>query len=110
MTPRFVLAVAANREVRRLRERSKELDQALRVRLAHLTAVLALKAGPSKRVPGFGQEPRDEVGGRREVRHPDIVVVQSRRVFLADAARRTSHRAEAQALVPLAWCAESDDA
>src|SRR5690242_18149211 len=61
MTPRFILAVAAHREVRRLRERREKPDETLRVRLAHLAQIVALIAGPALQVPRFGQRPRNEV-------------------------------------------------
>src|SRR5581483_2146298 len=46
---------------------------------------------------------------RREVREPDIVVVEPREVRFWDAARGPAHGSDPQALVPPARCAESHD-
>src|SRR6185503_16493652 len=90
MAASLVFAVAADGKVRLVRQRSKQAEQALGGRRLHFAAV-----GLGHAVPVL-QSAGDELRARREVRKPQVVVVQLGVVVLAHAARGAAYGAEAQ--------------
>src|SRR5262249_14803798 len=110
VAPRLVFAVAADAEVGLLRQRGEEREQALRRRRAHLGAEAPRELRPARVAPRFRDRPRQERAARREVRRPQIVVVEPRVIRFPDAARRTPHRAEPQSFAACARRPQPDDA
>src|SRR5262245_11699956 len=110
VAPRFVFAIAAHADVRLPRQRGQERKQPLRLRLAHLGAVLSRERRPARVGPRVGLRPCNERRGRRQLGQPDVVVVEPRVVLLLHASRRTADRADPQAFITRARRSEANDA
>src|ERR1700741_752858 len=98
----LVLAIAADRKIRVVRQLGEKLEQALGGRRLHLPPIPLHESLP---VPVSAS---DELRARRQVRQPDIVEVEARIVRLLHAARRPPHGAKAQALAARARATETD--
>src|SRR5574341_953930 len=107
---RLVLAIAADREVRMMRQRGKQLGQAPRRGGFHFLEITTRKLSPALVRPGLSDRPSEERFARREIRQPEVVVIAPREIRLAHAARRAPHGAEARALAFGARATEPDDA
>ena len=108
MTTRLVLAIAADREVGPVRQRSQRVENVTGVRLLHLSAVT-----PDERLPRTfrvaGESDRNKLRTRRQIRKPDVVPVVRRLARARNTARRTPHSADAHAFITNAGSAQSDD-
>src|SRR5689334_18666443 len=108
VTAGFIFAIAANRQVRVVRESRQQIKRPPRHRQIHLRfegANKALPFGCRDRSQGLRHQLR--AGGK--VRIPDIEPVVGRKAFLANAARRTPHRADPKPFVRMAGFTETDD-
>src|SRR5581483_6484940 len=110
MAATLVLAVAADGEVGVMRQRRERRDVVSRIRDAHLAAIAPREGFPSRRRERLGHHPAEQLEARREVREPNVVVIELRVIALLHAARRLAHGAEPQALAFLARRAQTDDA
>src|SRR5688572_17303863 len=109
MTPRFVLAVAANRKIGFRRKRSEQSDQPAGFRPLHLLPVALRIPRPALLGERLRQRPRDKRPAGSEIGKPEIEIVLSRVALLADAPRRPSHRAKPQSFVAEPRASESNN-
>src|SRR6478672_6036273 len=104
----FVFAVAADRQVCVMRESRHEIKRPPRRWHIHLRFEGADEAFP------FGSRDRSQglryqLGAGGEVGIPDVEPIVGRIAFLANAARRTPHRADPNSLVRMAGFTQADD-
>src|SRR5690349_3965729 len=97
MATRLVLAIAANGEIRLVRQRGEQIKHAAVIGPRHFGTIT-----PRKCRPLAGRMTRQGefygVRGRCEVRQPDVVPVARREPRLRNAARRPPHRPNSQSL------------
>jgi hypothetical protein len=104
----LVLAVAAQREIRMTRQRCQQVQFPAPIGLAHLPSELPPECGPRSFV-SRSQRFFHQFSAWRQVREPDIIVVESAEVGLSNPTRRPPHRAEPQTFSSLSRRAKSDD-
>ena len=106
----LVFAVAADREVRMVRQLRQHLGRMARVRPRHLAATYFFaKLRPLRR--RLRRQPQlHRLQARRQGREPHVVIVALRELALRHAARRPAHRADARALARRSRAAQADDA
>lgn len=110
MAASLVLTIAANREIRLVRERGQQSDEPLRRRIAHLLQIAPPEGCPALRRPGLGERPRDELRTWCQIGKPNVEVVAAREIFFTNSARRPANGADAQSFASQAWCSESHNA
>jgi hypothetical protein len=105
----FVLTVAADGEIGRLRKHGEELDRAPDVRRGHFGSVLPDEGCPLLRRLGLQPELH---GFRtwRKVRKPDIIPVLRRKLGSRDATRGAAHRADSNSFSANTWCSQPNNA
>jgi len=108
MTASLVGAITSDREVGVPGERREQIENAAALRLLHLAPVSPAEGEPLPFTRG-GLPELHEVIAWRKVRKPDVVEVAAGELGLRHPARRSSHRSDAQALVPSTRAAELDD-
>src|SRR5689334_6275518 len=101
----LVLAIAADGQVRAVRQRREQLNEALGSRFAHLATIVARVLLPTRVGPRLGKRPAHPLLAWRQVRQPEIGEIAPGVVGLAHAARRATRRADAQPLARLARAA-----
>ena len=105
MAAALVPAVAAQRQVGVMRQRRQYVQFAAPIGRAHLPPELPAECGPRPLVRRSQRFPH-QFGAGRQVREPDVVVVEPGEVTLRNAARRAPHRPEPQTFAGLSRCAE----
>src|SRR5581483_1919121 len=105
---RLVLAIAADREIRRVRERREHIEQVIALGTLHFGAIFTyelLPLGGGRRV----QRKLHDFRAWREIRQPHVVPVLRGVTRLRHAARRAPYRADTHTFVARARTAEPDD-
>src|SRR5262249_25504872 len=110
MTSCFIVAVATDAEVRVRGEPREEREQAPGCRRAHLGTIATGELRPARVGPWLRGCPGDQRRARRQLRQPQIVIVEARVVALLHTARRTPDGAAPQPFVPRPRRSEPDDA
>src|SRR5262245_51190346 len=110
MAAALVGAIAADREIRRLRQRGEQVEQMPRFRPLHLTTIAADELLPALGIIQRRLRALEQCLAWRDVGQPDVVEVARCSLGLRDAARRPTYGAETEALVAGARAAKSNDA
>src|SRR3954471_4497089 len=82
---RLVLAVAAHRHIRGVRQARQQLEDSLRRGLRHLGAITLAEEGPALIVERLGRREAHQARARRELGKPEIEIVALRIVSLLHA-------------------------
>ncbi len=91
----FVVAIAADRERGRRRQRSEQVEHLRRIAMRHLGTEVTLERAPFGVAFG-GLRLRDEFGARRQRRQPHVVIIARGEFGFRHAARRPTYRADPQ--------------
>ena len=75
----------------------------------HVLAIAANERLPARVGPRLRLRPRHQVGRRRELRQPDVVIVLASVVLLPDSPGWPTHGPDAEAFPRTSWFAESDN-
>ena len=98
MTARLILAIAAHRKIRLVRQGRQQIEGPAVFRLRHLGAITFHESGPL--LPGFSMQSQfDRLRRRRQIREPHVVPVARREFGFRNAAGRPPDRADAQPFV-----------
>src|SRR5687767_1153205 len=109
MAPRFVLAVASNREIGFRRERSEQSYEPPGLWPLHLLPIALCVPRPALFRKRLRQRPRDERRARSKIGKPEVEIVLFRVALLTDSPRRASHRAKPKSFIAKPRASESNN-
>ncbi|HEU5255036.1 MAG TPA: hypothetical protein VFU28_03545 [Vicinamibacterales bacterium] len=89
-----ILAIAANRKIRLLAERTEQRNRALGIGTCHLAQVSFRERGPAGIGPWLRLGIRNQLAGWRDLRQPHVEEIELRVILFPDATRQQSHRAD----------------
>jgi hypothetical protein len=93
----LVLAVAADREIGRVRQRGEQVQHAAGLRPAHLGPIAPGQRAPAALLLRAPSDP-EQLLGRRQIRKPHVVEIPARELGLRHASRRTPNGPDPQPL------------
>jgi len=89
-----ILAIAPNRKIRLLAERSEQRNRALGIGTCHLPQIALRERSPPGVRPWLRLGVRNQLTARRDFRQPHVEEIELRVILFSDATRQQPHGAD----------------